>query len=39
MHPENGTFKVNGLRFKRYYGGDINTEKAALLLHTPQVKE
>ena len=36
MHPEKGTFKVNGQRLKRYYGGDINKEKAALLL--PQVK-
>ena len=35
MHPEKGTFKVNGKRLKRYYGGDINIEKAALLLDTP----
>ena len=35
MHPEKGTFKVNGQRLKQYYGGDINIEKAALLLDTP----
>ena len=39
MHREKGTFKVNRQRLKRYYGGDINTEKDALLLDTPQVKE
>ena len=35
MHPEKGTFKVNGHRLKRYYSGDISTEKAALLLDMP----
>ena len=39
MHPKKRTFKVNGQRLKRYYGGDINIEKASLLLDMPQVKE
>ena len=39
MHPEKGTFKVNGQRLKQYYGSDMSTKKVVLLLNTPQVKE
>ena len=36
MHPEKGTFKVNGQRLKRYYGGDISTEERCFVIgHTP----
>ena len=35
VHPEKGTFKVNGQRLKPYFGGQLEKYKFSTSLHPP----